>query len=83
MCTRTRAATCEGHGRGHCGVIRGQEESGSGAGFAIIQPVCVRGLGLSVGRAIDEGALQASRGQDMTEREVGFATTLNQGVCEV
>ena len=46
MRTRAKAATSEGMGRGRRGFLQGGERSGSGAGFGIIQPVCVQGLDL-------------------------------------
>ena len=61
----------------------GTEKGRGGVGVCILSAsVCAWGLGLRVGEPLVEGALQGTRGQDETGREVGFASSLPLSVYD-
>ena len=61
----------------------GAEKGQGGVGVCILSAsVCAWGLGLRVGEPLVEGALQGTRGQDVTRREVGFASSLPLSVYD-
>ena len=61
----------------------GAEKGQRGVGVCILSAsVCAWGLGLRVGEPLVEGALQGTHGQDVTGREVGFASSLPLSVYD-
>ena len=61
----------------------GAEKGQGGVGVCILTAsVCAWGRGLRVGEPLVEGALQGTRGQDVTGREVGFASSLPLSVYD-